>query len=404
MGFFGKAGIILVFMVLVMALPAFAAHPEATQFTYSPSPAVPGSTITVFVQIENKDLLPQTGVSVRLNDSYPFTAKSAAVEIGDMDRYGKASAQFTVYIDPNAENASYDLTVVISSSSNAGEKSTAFPVAVSGKEPTIRIVSSTPEELMPGEEKQISLTLQNVGTSSAYDVIVEIQEDRTVTSTGTVVEREITPLGAAATYVGEIRAGEKQMALLKVGANSEAELKNYILPLEISYRNSSGTRTTETSYIGLKVGGEVQLDAALKETSIPYIAGTKGEVVVELFNKGNAKAEFVIVEATTDSGTVEKQKQFIGSLEPNDIDSFKTGVVFDSGLETGSSTIDVKVTYQDADATTKTIEMKVPIMVYSAADGAAMAGGGANPLLLALVLIVIVVLGWQIRKRLRKKK
>ena len=402
---FNKTGALALILLVLFIGAANAGFPQATQLTYNPSPAVPGTTITVFVQLNNTDTVAQSGVVVGIENSYPFTVEGdTSKTIGIIDKMGQASATFTVYVDPNAENKSYTITVDTSSNDVTGTKKVTFPILVSGKEPSLKVIESSLGKIAPGTEETVSLTIQNIGTSTAYDVIVEMQEDRTITPAGVVVERELSPIGAAAAYIAQINASEKQVGTLTISANRAAELKNYTLPIKVSYRDSSGVRQTDTSYIGLRIEGNVEFDATLKANTTPFVAGQKSDATIEMFNKGAGSASFVVAEISTTAGAVDSAKQFIGSLNPNDVDSFKTGIVFDSNLKTGEQILHVTLTYQDTDATTKKETFDIPVMVYSAADGAAAVGSGPNPILILIVLVVIVVVGWKLIKRRNKKK
>ena len=381
-----------------------AAAPEATQLNYSPSPATPGSTIDILVQLENQENIAQEDVIVTINNEYPFTVVGETKKnIGTMEKQGKTIVNFIVYIDPSAENQTYTLTVNVKSKATPAGKGKPFPIVVSGNAPVVKIVGLEGEILHPGQEKTVSFILQNVGTSTAYDVVIELQEDRTVTATGVIIEREITPLGAATSYIPSIMPGKEERGQVLVSVNRTAELKNYTLPIEISYRDSSGTRSTETSYVGFKVSGEVDLDSTLKETPVVIVAGVENHFTIELFNKGVGKAEYTLVEVSTENGTVEKPKQFIGSLEPNDVDSFKANIIFNSDIPTGEQIIKLTATYQDTDATTKIKEIELPVLVYSQIDGAA--ATGANPItgiINLIILVIIIVVVWKGYKKIKK--
>lgn len=395
---FGK--IMSIMFVILMAFGALAAFPEVTQVSYDPSPAVPGSTITLIVQLQNPDSSIQKGVTVNVEDIYPFTIKTTdqnpnPSNIGDIAPYSNAIATFTVYVDPTAENQTYDIPITITTFGDPSGKKTTAQIIISGKEPLLKVISTSNEKLLPGEEKEISLTIQNVGTSTAYDVVVEMQEDRTITATGTVVERDITPLGAATSLISEIKAGEQKTAQLRVSVSNTATIKNYTLPVKVSYRNAAGARTTDTSYIGLKVFGTAELDADLKEVVGAITAGQRTEIVIEVFNKGLGKAEFTLAEISASDATVEKTKQFIGTLGPNDVDTIKTGIVFN---KSGSQTVNVTISYQDADSTMKTTTIKVAVNAAAGGDG------GINPILIIVVVLIIGVLVWNFYFRGKKKK
>jgi len=393
----------LLFMIL-MAAVVFGAAPEITQLNYVPSPAIPGSTIDVLVQIENEENQVADDVVVTIDNNFPFTViGDFEKNIGTLEKYGKTIVTFVVHVDPSAESKTYYLPTKIDSKQNPTGKGKSFPIIISGKEPIVKVVGLNGETLFPGQEQELSFNLKNVGTSTAYDVIIELQEDRTVTATGTIVEREITPLGAATAYIATINPGEEKEGKIKVNVNRTAELKNYTLPIEVSYRNSSGTRSTDTSYVGFKVTGEVELDSTIKDAPIAIIAGVETEFNIELFNKGIGKAEYILVEVSTENGIVEKPKQFIGALEPNDVDSFKAKITFNKDIQTSEQIIKLTATYQDTDALIKTKEIDLKVKVYSQADGAA--ATGASPLagiINLILIIVVVVIVWKGYKKFKK--
>ena len=205
-----RQAIFLIFL-MVMVVVVIGGSPDATQLNYTPSPAIPGSTIEVLIQLENTEDQVKTDVIVTIEDVYPFSVVGEMEKnIGDMEKYGKALAKFIVYVDPSAENQTYNITTNVKSKQNPYGKGKSFPIIISGKEPIIKVVGLQGDILYPGQKQELTFILKNVGTSTAYDVVVELQEDRTVTTTGIIVEREITPLGAATAYIATIGPGKEE--------------------------------------------------------------------------------------------------------------------------------------------------------------------------------------------------
>ena len=381
--------IIMFATMLALLTSAYAAFPEVTQVNYTPSPAVPGTTITLLVQIENTESITQEGVTVSLEDTYPFTVKSTESNpnprlVGNIEAHGKALVEFTVYVDATAENETYTIPVVITTKGSDTAKKTNQSIIVGGKDPIVKVIFVTEEKLLPGEEKEISFTLQNVGTSPANYVVLEMQEDRTVTATGSVIERDVTSLGAAATNVGTINPGETKIATLTVSVSNTAIIKNYTLPIKVSYNDQAGERTETISYVGLKVFANADLDATVKEN-------INGEVTIELFNKGLGKADFTLVELEATNATLSKPKQFIGTLGANDVDTVKTGINYTGG----EASLKVKISYLDSDAKQKIVEIILPLEVKATAQE------GPNWL---LIIIILAVIGFGVWKFVLKKK
>jgi len=394
-----NTSIAVLLFTLIIATGVMAAIPEATQISYNPSPAVPGTTMTVIIQLENQDNIVQNNVTLKIENTYPFTVKTTDIEtnprnIGTMDKYANAQANFTIYIDPTAENNTYQLPVTITANEDTAGKKLSFPIIISGNSPVLKIVATTSDKLLPGQEKEIPITIQNVGTSPAYDIIAEILEDRTVTATGTVIERDITSVGASTAYINTINPGERKEASLRINVSNTATIKNYPIPIKVSYRDSTGTRLSDTSYIGLKVFGTADLDATLKDTGGTLATGQNSQITIEIFNKGLGKADFTLVEISTPEGIVQTPKQFIGTLGPNDVDTAKTTIVFN---RIGDHTIDVKIQYQDADSTQKTKTITLQAKAQQTTDG------GLNPVILIIVIAVIAIIIWNFFIKKKKK-
>lgn len=396
-------GLILILIFILGGV--FGAIPEVTQINYDPSPAVPGSTITLMVQIENLDDSQKNDVYVSILDNYPFIVKETNERnIGNMGPRGKTITLFKVYIEPSAQNKQYDIEIKVSEGKDSTAKIKRMPIIVSGSDPSLKVMDISKSRLIPGQETKILIDVKNIGTSSAYDITVELKEDRIVTQTGQTVEREITPLGSAIGYITKLKPTESGQVEINVSVNRRADLKNYTLPVTISYRNNSGEKIEETSYIGFKVSGPVILDAALRESNI-FIAGETKDITLELFNKGSGRAEFTIIYFDLDFGETQREKLFIGSLESNDIDSFRAKISVDPNAETKNSKIRLIVDYQDSDATNKQKVLEIPVKVYSQADGAALTPFNPTGLIINIIIVlIIVVIGWKGYKKYKNKK
>ena len=396
----------LIFLIIILIISfGFAAPPEITQLVYTPSPAQPGSTINLFIQVENNEDISQSEVKIEIDNKYPFEVKEEKIKIiGNIAKFGKALVQYTVFVDPSAENMTYTIPITITSKEQPIGKTTNQEIIVSGTEPLVKVIEISEQKLVPGQEKEILFKIKNMGTSTAYDIIIELKEDRTIVATGIVVEREITPLGSGIAYVEKLEPKEEITKGIKVSVNREATLKNYTLPVTISHMNNIGERNEETTNIGFKVSGEVNFDIDLRE-KVDLIAGQNQTITFELFNKGAGKAEFTIVKLETDIGIIDKQKQFIGTLAPNDVDSFRINILVNQDTETQDATIRTTIEYQDTDATIKTKTINIPIKVYSTQDWNQKQS--INPfqvIINLIIIIVILIVAWKGYQKIKKKK
>ncbi|MDD3159361.1 MAG: hypothetical protein PHQ98_00135 [Candidatus ainarchaeum sp.] len=398
-----KKMIIILIISLIVANFVFAA-PNITQINYNPSPVVPGSTAQILLQIENPDNSSHNNLTISMNEEFPISVVNDKTKnIGNLEKFGKTTVIFDVYIDSKAENKTYYIEFNIEGSDLGATKTEKFPVIVFGNQPNLKIVDSSTDKLIPGQETEIELTIQNIGTSTANSTIIEMPEDRTITATGSVIERDITPLGSSTKYIGEINPNEQKIVTIKIAVNKDAKLKNYNIPINLQYRTQSGEEKTDISYVGFKISGTVDFDATIKDISPILMSNLQSEITVELFNKGVGRAEFTIIDINTNAGTITKNKEFIGKLEPNDVDSIKIKLTPNQYVGMKKETIQLKINYQDVDAIEKTEIIELPIVINSVEQASGQDNSIFGLIINLIILGVIVFIGYKAYKKFIKK-
>ena len=96
---------------------------------------MPGTTIKVLIQLENIDSTPQKDITVSIEDTYPFIVKTDESNpnpnfVGTMQAYGKTLLQFNVYIDPTAENKTYNLPILVGGKNLESKVKTSHPILI----------------------------------------------------------------------------------------------------------------------------------------------------------------------------------------------------------------------------------------------------------------------------------
>jgi len=388
-------------LVLFFSGTALAGNLKVNSVSYAPAPAAPGSLITMWAQIENDSFYEAEDVVVRLQLDFPFSLQPGEVTertLGTMAAYETTSLEFKVLVDEKARHGAHSVKVLIGEEIPIKEES--FTVEVLSRTPKLEIVESSLTEISPGSVQGVMLGIKNIGGSIAKDIVLKINPERTVTSTGIVVEREIVSLGASSNYINNLDQGEKATVELTLAVNQNAELKNYSIPVTIEYFDQNGTEKTETGYLGLKVSAEAEVDAVINSITPRAFPGGNSEIVVDLFNIGLAEASYVVVELSGQNMSIAEPRQFIGTLEADDFDSFKTKVSFKPEMPVGENTLSLNIIYKDEELQERIIKKNLAVNVLNMAEatgGSVNIGGailGLIGLVLQLVGLYVVVLKW----------
>jgi len=394
----------LIFLVLFLTAIVSAVDLDVNSVTYSPTPAVPGQYFDLWTVVKNNSGAESNNVTVGLELDYPFSLDpgvSEEKELGKVRGNDDVLIKYKVRVDSKALNGSYDIRLKVTEE-NAGSKSSASSIDVQRISPQIEIISVDPIEIAPGEVAEVKLNLKNVGSSKAWDVLVGSVEDRTVTSTGVVVEREIKQLGSSFVYLSELDAGQEENVIVLLGVNPEADQQTYMVPITIKFKDEELTEYTQTKYIGIKVVENPELDAVISSAEPLPSPGASSELTFDLFNTGVGDAKSVVVELSSDAGEFENTKQFIGTMNADDFDSFKETIKLNYDLEKGNHPITLNFTYKDQYGMQKTTTKTVMLKVYGIGETSV---SEFNIWFWIVVLIVLFFVGrFGYRKFIKKSK
>ncbi|MFH1239870.1 MAG: COG1361 S-layer family protein [Candidatus Diapherotrites archaeon] len=409
-----KRNIILVLAVLMIAQTVFAANLAIDSVNYSPSPATPGKYMDLWVHVKNtggqtlKDVVFQLDLkgAFEIGTGAPFMLESGDTltrNLGNINGGQSAIVKFRLLIEKNAFDGDYTFGLLYGEDGQATNREP-LTIKIVNRKPDLEIVGVYPENIAPGQSEQLELTIRNVGTEDATNVLVGVSEDRTVTSTGVVVERYITPVGASMSFISIIAAGETAIVKINVVANPEAELKAHTVPVTLEYKDGNSTTNTEIEYIGLRVIQDAELDAIVNSSTPLAMPGGTSEIKVDLFNAGIGSAKYIIAELSSNAGEFEGKKVFIGTMEADDFDSFRINMNIRSDVQPGNHTINLKLNYKDQFGEPKEVMKELDFKVYSAMEVQAKNGSGFDLWFTVVVLAVLIVAGrWAYKKYIKKK-
>lgn len=403
-----------VFVLMVLfSLNVFSANILIDSTNYSPVPVSPGESFQLWVHVKNDSSVEAKNIvaSLSLNDvkkarpDFPFSFpenEQAIKNFGNLKPYASALASFTVLVSKDALDGDYDVFI------EAGEqgfpsKSAAIRITVKARKPQIELINSSALEARPGQKLDVVLSLKNTGNSRAINILAGIIEDRTVTSTGTIVSRSINPVGVSLKYVPELSPGESADVLLQLAVDSDVSIKTYVVPITLKWLDENRNEFSVTRYLGLRVNEEPEIDVALNSAEPRPFPGSESILTVDLFNKGASTAKNVVVELSSPEGLeLDSSKFFIGTLESDDFDSFKVSVKIPSNASLGRHSLTVKILFKNSNLEDNVVEKTVDFTVVSKAES--LNQGPFDAFIPLIALIVLALIGFFAFKRFKKKK
>jgi len=380
-------------------------------FNYSPTPAVPGKYIDLWIHLKNDSQYAVEGVKFELElkgsfepgVDYPFMLEpgdSLEKSLGTINAGKTALVHYKIMVSENALDGDYAIGIVHGFEGTTSKREF-FTIKVQNRNPDLEIIGVVPDEIAPGQSREVELHIKNVGMEKASNVLVGVSEDRTVTTGGTVVERDILPVGGMK-YIESIAPGEVFKAKISIGANPGAELKIHTVPVTLKYKDGNSNNISETEYIGVKVTQNAELEAVVSDQVPLAVPGSASELKIDLFNAGVGSAKYVIAELSSDAGEFDNRKVFIGTLEADDFDSFKADIKVGGATEPGMHTLNLKLSYKDQFGAPEVIEIPLELKIYS--PGEAGSGGGIDFWFLVVVAIALFFGGrWAYGKYVKKK-
>jgi hypothetical protein len=258
----------------------------------------------------------------------------------------------------------------------------ALCIAVSPASADTKYMAGSPElsaaiagtnELTPGKEVQLAVTIQNSGVNQYKFVSSSIVDRDDLPNTAKFLTVTLSPgdspiiVKSDPQRVGDLKASNKATASFTVKVPSDAKAGTYQLPVILNYTylytaDQIGTDTIEYRYktmdetlqIPVKIKSDVRISIESMKIS-GLNAGTEGYVTLTVQNVGHENGKKAIVTIARNEGSPIIPTQgsaYIGDFPANGTATsvFKTSI--DSGAEAQTYPLDVYVSYENSDGDT----------------------------------------------------
>ncbi len=336
-------------------------------YDFNPNPAQPGQPVLIRATMTNTGNEVATRVIVRVSGS------------DNLLLAGPGGDSFPVGDIPPGQTLGIEMPMVVSTEASAGPK--AQPISItyaqngemkeSSDSFTIVIAAvETPEALLllssyttgedtlkPGDRFTLSMTLQNVGTAAANNLLVTfgtVESSSSDSDTGSGGSTTTTP---STTFAPMGTGGRLYVGTLAAGSNSAEVMQDFIvsggvtsgiynLPVTLNYQKADGTAVKETLNAGVVIIAPPRLQINL-ESPIPDSVNT-GEplpVSLTLQNTGTTRINLTRVQVEAENAEVLDGAQAVLNPLPGEDDlSINTAVM---PLEEGNVTVTITLYYTD---------------------------------------------------------
>lgn len=268
------------FAVIICLLPTIVISAEYTGVSVStantdPYPVEPGMSVKLSIEMANTGAKEIEDMILELKPNNPFTLlESAEKEISILPIGSSRVVEYELFVDESAISTVYEIPIQVRYESNVLNKEVS--VNIQGT-PDFKLIEMKGDMLTPGDQKNISVTISNVGSGKAK------RTTATFTS-GSIYIKPI--LSGGNVYVGEFNAKETKDFEFLILVDSDTDYGVYTGTITLDYQEESGNETSTSFDVGILVSGEPKFQ--IIETEIDL---EKQKLNIELSNIGTAEAK-----------------------------------------------------------------------------------------------------------------
>lgn len=260
-------------------------------------------------------------------------------------------------------------------------------------------VSTSPNEVAPGETSRVSITLKN---NDNFD-IEEVSTSLDFTNI------PFAPHNSGSDYlISEILSGKSKSAEFDVVALNNAASGIYKIPVKIEYRESGQADETpnkiKTSLISIMINSKPILDVSSEDGVL--LKNQKNKVSLKIINKGLSDAKFLEINIQGNSYVtiISQSKVYIGDVDSNDFQTADFDIFFKTNAP-NSITLPATIVYKDISNKEYTETMEVKLKAYSN-EQAVQLGliQKSYTWLIVLVVIIAIIIFFIVRVILKRRK
>ncbi len=308
--------ILIAILLLSLFTPVTSAQSPAltiTEYTIQPEILTPGELGTVTVTIKNTAV----NASADITDIYLFASEfehdhKHFEHLGMLGGGSSTSVTF-VFTAPEEEGIYFPAIHIVYRPEGSLTRDTLrypFPVRVnertSLKEASLEVEKDIPEEIRPGDDFKLSLTLTNRGETAAHNIFVEIGEVQSIYSND--------PNNY---YIERLDPKKSHEIQLHFKSSKDTPTGTIVIPIVITNEGLSSEVKKQSELAGIEVVGEAELSISnVKTEPLNIKEGEYFTLLLRIENTGDEDAKSVKINLVSPfEGT---KTAFLGKIEPDD--------------------------------------------------------------------------------------
>ncbi len=264
---------------------------------------------------------------------------------------------------------------------------------------SITDVSSSPQEVVPGEIVNIIIEIENIFEYDVQNLNVKLD-----------LSGEDVPFApyqsSSEKFLDELDDGDEEDFKFKLIVLPETSSGIYKIPVEISYEDDEEDTCTKNELISVTVNSEPELKVSLVDSEV-LIKGSENVFSIKIINSGLADVKFVYLGVSDSKGIkiLSEKEQYIGDIDSDDFDSVEYRIYIN---EDASGTINLPVILKFRDATNKefTESKNLILKTYSLkqAQDLGLVKKTNYTIYIIIGILVLGYIGYRIRKKRKKNR
>jgi len=363
---------LLPLFLILLSLNAVSGTPqtEITLEKTEPIQPSPGDTVKMFVVVANDGSSDATYSPLEIETTGDIRYTGTTSNFQDSFKLcGGCQTTGTLYFKVSAEAETGTHPIDVKASTGDVGKVGKYELEVKG-EPDILLDSSN-IQAVPGEESSFNLTVENVGTGKASQLVLKQNTDS--------FSFEPSKLS-----LGTLEAGEKLERQLSIRPDRDLEAGIRQLEFDLSYIEG-GNKTETAERITAEVVEKAEMAVSDFEVSEKEIGKTT-DLTVEIENLGPGEAEKITSELECEGASVESGRDFVGRI--GDDESIPVSFRITPGQEEANCEVEVKY----SDSSPKSLSEEISF-------NASKKSSPVIPLVAGLIVLAAVVFLWRKRRK-----
>ena len=223
--------------------------------------------------------------------------------------------------------------------------------SVNGREPKVIIqrYSVNPSKVLAGNNVTLSLHIENTNSLPVNNVSIQLDVPTETSSTGGSVSggTVFSPINSSNTfYIDRIEGKEVAVKNINMYVDPNASAKTYIVPVNISYEGTDGTKYTASDNVNIPVGQESKVDIISTNVQASGNVGEPLSIAMEFVNIGKVNLTNFKVSLDGDVPGKGENVYYIGNFNVGDSDEYSAMIYPEvEGTLSGN----IRISYIDGD-------------------------------------------------------